>query len=427
MKKITSFLLTFLLIFNFAACNTSSLVPPDEITINLQIDNPVMTVSGKNAEIDPGLGTTPVIVNDRTLVPIRAIIETFGGVVSWNAETRTAALQIEDDVIFLTIDSETAYLNDTAHSLDVAPAIINNRTMLPIRFVSENFGFGVSWDGKERIVTIVKKTEPLPENYVFDAGDVPEFFGSPYASVNSNVPLFDENELKDESFEYYSELDYLGRCGECVASISEDIMPTEDRGNISSVKPTGWQSITYDNVDGKYLYNRCHLLGFQLTGENANKKNLITGTRYLNVDGMLPFEDMIDDYVEATDNHVMYRVTPVFEGNNLVASGVLLEAYSVEDNGEGLSFCVYCYNVQPGVEINYADGTSKGAHKITETVEQNNTSTAYFVLNINSKKFHYPTCSGVKSMKEANKEISYDTSNEIMSRGYAPCGICKPQ
>ena len=136
-------------------------------------------------------------------------------------------------------------------------------------------------------------------------------------------------------------------------------MPTEERGSIGSVKPSGWQTVKYDFVDGKYLYNRCHLLGYQLTGENANEQNLITGTRYLNVDGMLPFENMVADYVKETDNHVMYRVTPVFDGAELVARGVLMEAYSVEDGGDGVEFCVYCYNVQPGVKIDYATGDSE--------------------------------------------------------------------
>ena len=168
-----------------------------------------------------------------------------------------------------------------------------------------------------------------------------------------------QNEITKESFESYGELDELSRCTECIASIGKDLMPTEERGKIGSIKPTGWNYAKYDFVDGKYLYNRCHLIGFQLTGENANEKNLITGTRYLNVKGMLPFENMVADYVRETDNHVMYRVTPVFEEDNLLASGVLMEAYSVEDDGNGIEFCVYCYNVQPGVTIDYKTGSSE--------------------------------------------------------------------
>lgn len=162
--------------------------------------------------------------------------------------------------------------------------------------------------------------------------DIPEYAGNPYIAINDNIPFFSNDELTTNSFENYSQLDSLGRCGVCTASIGKDLMPTEKRGEIGSVKPTGWQTAKYENVDGKYLYNRCHLIGYQLTAENANKQNLITGTRYLNVQGMLPFENMVADYIKETNNHVLYRVTPIFEENNLVANGVLMEAKSVEDN-----------------------------------------------------------------------------------------------
>ncbi|MCI9367343.1 MAG: DNA/RNA non-specific endonuclease [Oscillospiraceae bacterium] len=188
--------------------------------------------------------------------------------------------------------------------------------------------------------------------------DIPDYSGQPYVVLEDNWPDFDAGELTLEAFETYSELDALGRCGPAYANICLEIMPTEPRGDIGQVKPSGWQTAKYDCVDGKYLYNRCHLIGYQLAGENANRKNLITGTRYMNVEGMLPFENMVDDYVENTGNHVLYRVTPVFEGANLVASGVQLEAFSVEDEGEGVCFNVYVYNVQPGVGIDYATGES---------------------------------------------------------------------
>ena len=189
--------------------------------------------------------------------------------------------------------------------------------------------------------------------------DIPVYSGNAYTEINGNIPYFDEEDMSDVSYEYYSELDSLGRCGACMASVGQDIMPVEDRGNIGDVKPTGWHTVKYEGiVDGNYLYNRCHLLGFQLTGENANVKNLITGTRYMNVEGMLPFENMVADYVKETGNHVMYRVTPLFEGDNLVADGVLMEAKSVEDDGEDILFNVFCYNVQPGVSIDYETGTS---------------------------------------------------------------------
>lgn len=187
---------------------------------------------------------------------------------------------------------------------------------------------------------------------------LPEYSDSPYVIVNNNEPFFTENDMTADSFEYYGELDELGRCTVAYASIGKDLMPTEKRGSIGSVKPTGWHIVKYDMVDGKYLYNRCHLIGYQLTAENANKNNLITGTRYLNVDGMLLFENMVADYIKETNNHVLYRVTPIFTGDNLLADGVLMEAESVEDNGEGISYNVFCYNVQPGVKIDYVTGDS---------------------------------------------------------------------
>ena len=190
----------------------------------------------------------------------------------------------------------------------------------------------------------------------FDFSALPPYSGEPYISVCGGDPDFSEDEITSVSYEYYSELDALGRCGVCIASVGQDIMPTEKRGSIGQVKPTGWHTVKYDFVDGNYLYNRCHLIGFQLTGENANKRNLITGTRYLNVEGMLPFENMVADYVKETGNHVMYRVTPIFVGDELLARGVHIEAESVEDGGDGIMFNVFCYNVQPGVVLDYATG-----------------------------------------------------------------------
>lgn len=189
--------------------------------------------------------------------------------------------------------------------------------------------------------------------------DIPEYNGQPYIVINNNKPVFSDEELTTESYEYYSSLDMYGRCGVTKACVGQDIMPTEERGEIGSVKPTGWHTVKYDCVDGKYLYNRCHLIGYQLTGENANEQNLITGTRYLNVEGMLPFENMVADYIKETNNHVAYRVTPIFKGAELVARGVQMDAYSIEDSGKGICFSVYCYNVQPGIEINYLTGESQ--------------------------------------------------------------------
>ena len=189
--------------------------------------------------------------------------------------------------------------------------------------------------------------------------EIPAYSGEPYVLINGGEPFFQEADMTDKAYEKYGELDDLGRCTVVMACVGRETMPTEERGNISSVKPTGWVQNEYDFVDGKALYNRCHLIGFQLTGENANKENLITGTRYLNVEGMLPFEDMVADYVKETGGHVLYRVTPLFEGDELVARGVLMEAKSVEDHGEAVCFCVYVYNVQPGVVIDYATGANR--------------------------------------------------------------------
>lgn len=198
----------------------------------------------------------------------------------------------------------------------------------------------------------------FPKEQAVTLDALPSFSGSPYVVINDNIPYFTDEDLTERSYERYAPLDALERCGTAMANVGQDLMPTEKRGSISSVHPSGWQSVQYDFVDGGSLYNRCHLIGFQLTGENANRENLITGTRYLNVEGMLPFENMVADYVQETGNHVLYRVTPIFEGRNLVASGVLMEGYSVEDRGESICFNVYCYNVQPGVVIDYATGES---------------------------------------------------------------------
>lgn len=200
---------------------------------------------------------------------------------------------------------------------------------------------------------------------------LPAYSGEAYVELNGNVPSFGKSELTEKVFERYSELDELGRCGAAYANVCTDTMPTEERGSIGMVKPSGWQTVKYDNVDGRYLYNRCHLIGYQLTGENANEENLITGTRYMNVEGMLPFENMVADYIEETDNHVLYRVTPIFNGGNLLASGVQMEACSVEDKGKGVCFNVYCYNVQPDITIDYSDGGSKLANGVIASISLN--------------------------------------------------------
>ena len=212
---------------------------------------------------------------------------------------------------------------------------------------------------EEQIEEILSIDEIVTSFEPESAVDIPDYAGKPYAIMNDNIPFFTKSNLPTTSFEYYSELDELGRCGVACANIGQDLMPTEEREGIGQIKPSGWQTIKYDNVDGKYLYNRCHLVGYQLSGENANEKNLITGTRYLNVQGMLPFEDMIADYVKETGNHVLYRVTPVFDEDDLLAYGVLMEGWSVEDEGDGICFDVFVYNVQPDIVIDYATGNSQ--------------------------------------------------------------------
>lgn len=332
--------------------------------------------------------------------------------------------------------------------------------------------------------------EEIADSFGTEFIDVPEYTGSTYTAINDNVPFFEKSNLPTESFEYYSKLDNLGRCGTVCANIGRDIMPTKERESIGQVKPSGWQIAKYDNVDGKYLYNRCHLIGYQLSGENANERNLITGTRYLNVEGMLPFENMVADYVKETGNHVLYRVTPVFDGNDLLAYGVLMEGWSVEDAGEGICFNIFAYNVQPGIAIDYADGDSclveeamadsgtasaeapggtpnaqqtapDSASVPRETVEQPQPAPQGiveqpqpapqeiaeqpqpapqgiaelpqpapagmdYILNTNTKKFHYPTCSSVGQMAEKNKQAYSGNREDIIAMGYEPCKRCNP-
>ena len=254
--------------------------------------------------------------------------------------------------------------------------------------------------------------------------EVPEYTGDPWVELDGNVPSFTEEEIETIPSEAYSSLDLLGRCGTAVARVGLETMPTEERGEIGQVKPSGWHTVRYDGlVDGNYLYNRCHLIGYQLTGENANEENLITGTRYLNIEGMLPFENLVADYVDETGNHVLYRVTPVFQDSELVARGVVMEGLSVEDGGEGVSFRVYAYNVQPGVTIDYATGESWLSG---EEPEEEQTLTVTYVLNTNSMRFHRPDCPSVEEMKPQNREETGESRQELLDRGYTPCGQCGP-
>ena len=291
----------------------------------------------------------------------------------------------------------------------------------------------------------------------FNASDIPEYSGSSYAEINNNVPFF--TDYPDSSFAIYSPLDNLGRCGVAYANISTELMPTEKRGEIGSVRPSGWHTVKYnDLIKDLYLYNRCHLIGYQLTGENANERNLITGTRYMNTEGMEPFESRVANYISSRNAHVLYRVTPIFDGNDLLARGVLMEAYSNDDDGAGICFCVFCYNVQPGIGINYADGDSWVIEEaVTEAVTTepepvtepetepeiirlepvepqepierempSEEKSQTYILNTNTKKFHYPSCSSVDSMKDKNKQEYTGSRDDIIAMGYDPCKRCYP-
>ena len=257
----------------------------------------------------------------------------------------------------------------------------------------------------------------------FDLEDIPEFSGEPYVVLQDNQPGFSQEDFTTDSFETYSSLDLLGRCGTAYANIGLDLMPTEERDSIGQVKPSGWQTVRYSFVDGQYLYNRCHLIGYQLTAENANTQNLITGTRYLNTEGMLPFENQVASYVEGTGRPVLYRVTPVFIGEELVARGVLMEALSTEDGGDGVRFCVFCYNVQPGVAIDYTDGSSTEAKT---GPQQTNEAGLEYILNTNTKKFHKPDCQSAQDMSETNKQTFTGSREWLIDQGYEPCQRCQP-
>ena len=265
---------------------------------------------------------------------------------------------------------------------------------------------------------LIKETTPVQESTLFDINDVAEYTGNPYIVVNDK-PYFSEDEITTVSYENYSVLDSLNRPGVAIACVGTDIMPTEERGEIGMIKPAGWHTVKYpDLIEDVYLYNRCHIIGYQLTGENANEQNLLTGTRYFNTEGMLPFENEVSSYVHKTGNHVMYRVTPVYIGDELVCRGVLMEGYSVEDNGSGVCFCVYAYNVQPGIVIDYMTGDS---HKAEDDVTEND-----YVLNEHTLKFHLPTCDAAESISEDNKVYFHGLRQQLIDMGYTACGGCNP-
>jgi DNA-entry nuclease len=311
--------------------------------------------------------------------------------------------------------------------------------------ITDNSGSSLNTDNKitEKETEKINKPESIgDDNSKAVLSEIPAYSGRPYVVINDNIPSFNKYELTTKGYETYASLDSLGRCGGAVASCGREIMPKpdEERGSISSVKPSGWVQAQYDCVSGKYLYNRCHLLGWQLSAENANKRNLITGTRYMNTEGMLPFENMVADYIRETNNHVAYRVTPIYDGNDLVASGVQMEAYSVEDEGEGICFNIYCYNVQPGVKIDYSTGRSWSSEsnkettkkpvavqttkEYVETTNQQNVITGQYVLNTNTKKIHKTHCHHINKMNQANKKGYSGSIDDLYSQGYTTCGTC---
>ena len=304
-----------------------------------------------------------------------------------------------------------------------------------------------------REISSVKVYAETDKSVAVNIKDVPQYSGTPYVEINNNEPSFSEKDT--ERVEEYSKLDKLGRCGPAFANVVKEIIPTRARESIRDMRPSVWHTVKYDYIiEDRYLYNRCHLIAFMLAGENANERNLITGTRYFNVEGMLPFENQVADYVQSTGNHVLYRVRPIFKGDDLVARGVQMEAKSVEDGGKGVSFNVYCYNVQPGIRINYKDGSSRPESKVQKNKNNKSNKTkktkktkkkqankpktkqkaeadngpqvsVHYIANTNTKKFHISTCRAVKMMKAKNMYES-DDRDELISRGFVPCKICWP-
>ena len=276
----------------------------------------------------------------------------------------------------------------------------------------------------EQIIPGVKSLSARPSvpEETADPASFPAYAGEASVIVHGNVPYFTDAERAEDPPEPFSELDHLGRAGAAMERLGPETLPSVPRGSIGMIRPSGWHLVKYDVVEGQYLYNRCHLIAYELSGVNAEERNLITGTRYLNTQGMLPYENETADYIRSSKNHVLYRVTPVFEGDNLLASGVLMEAESVEDAGAGFSFCVYCYNVQPGVIIDYSDGSSHPE----EEPEESKDPVMNYVLNTNTHRFHYPWCRSVSEMNAENAQDFTGLRSTLIAEGYVPCGRCNP-
>lgn len=407
-KRLTACIMSLALLFSVSSANGS--------VLRFKAGESVMTSNGREVVLD----SPPAVISGRTLCPVRAVTENLGGTAQYDGATSTVSLNCSGHNFRLTIGSPEAFCDGRIYVLDSPPVIINSRTLLPLRFIAERLSLNVSYDAPSGAVTVYEDGADIGFDFLL----VPPFSGEPVSVINYGEPFFKEREISTASFEYYSPLDSLSRAGVCTASVGQDIMPDAERGEIGSVRPTGWHMAKYDIVDGKYLYNRCHLIGYQLTGENANERNLITGTRYLNITGMLPYENKTAQYVKTTGNHVMYRATPVFRGNNLLAEGVYLEARSVEDGGSGVKFSVFCHNVQPGIMIDYRTGESRLDDK--KEAPENEENKENLVLNIKSKKYHRASCSAAARIKPENKEAGVYDIASLKSMGYTPCGICSP-
>ena len=436
-----------------------------------------IVINGERMGVEPA----PYVENGRTLVPLRFISENLGAEVEYDDENRLVTVLKDDEKVELTIDNDTAFINEREITLDVPPQIKDGRTMIPLRFIAEAFDCRVDYESSSKLVFIGDNN--FDKNYI-TLDDIPEYSGKPCIEIYYNTPLFEN--ISDNAYENYGQLDELGRCTAAEACLSRELMPTEKRGSIGSIKPSGWRISKYDFIDGQYLFNRCHLIAFMLAGENDNALNLITGTRYMNTEGMLPYENEVCDYIKRTDNHVMYRVTPVYETDDPIAKGVVMEAYSVEDNGSGINFDIFAYNVQPGVKIDYKNGdnyadesnifTTETTEETTkeistetstetttditvfetsseQTTENNNyhntenssginieelincekitpdtpEESFEYILNIHTLKYHLPNCKSVGDIADKNKRGFNGDAEELKNNGFKPCGNCKPK
>lgn len=417
-----------------------------------------IVINGERMSADPA----PFIQNGRTLVPLRFISENLGAEVEYDDKDRLVTVSDGDVLIKLGLDSNTALVNDNGVTLDAPAQICDGRTMVPLRFIAEAFDCTVNYESESKLVFISDKS--FDKEYI-TLDDIPEYSGSPYIELYYNMPLFEN--ISDKPYESYGQLDTLGRCTAAEACLSRELMPTEKRGSIGSVQPSGWRISKYDFIDGQYLFNRCHLIAYMLTAENDNPLNLITGTRYMNTEGMLPFETEVCDHIKKTNGRVMYRVTPVYSGDEPIARGVLMEAFSVGDNGKDICFDVFVYNVQPGVRINYENGENyPDDFNIFTTVEETTEQTTEFkteettginthetneqttnieeliecfsvtpespaesfdyILNIHTMKFHLPDCKHINDISDKNKRGYNGDAGLLEEIGFKPCGGCKP-